>query len=313
MTQQSVQQKFAAALDALLDRVKQDRAILAAVLCGSMSHDTVWQKSDIDLVLVTVDDKDKKVGASSLALNALGINVHAILMPRAEFRKVVEGSVHQSFGHSFLAKGRLLYTHDPSIADLCERLHSIGARDASVQLLRAAMPALGEIDKAHKWFVTRRDLNYATLWILFAASSLARVEVIGAGQLVDREALPQAMRLNPEFFRAVYTDLLNERKTPARVAAALAAVDEYIAARAPRLFAEVIDYLRDAAEARSCTEIEDHFKKHFDVSGVTMACEYLAERGLIGKAATAVRLTKRSTIDVEELAFYYTPEGLDAV
>jgi hypothetical protein len=310
MTQPSVQQKFAAALESLLDRVKQDRAILAAILCGSMSHDTVWQQSDIDLVLVTVDDK--KVAASGLALNANGINVHAILMPRAEFRKVVEGSVHQSFGHSFLAKGKLLYTHDPSIADLCERLHSIGARDASLQLLGAAMPALGEIDKAHKWFITRRDLNYATVWILFAASSLARVEVIGAGQLVDREALPQAMRLNPDFFRTVYTDLLNERKTPARVEAALAAVDEYIAARAPTLFAEVIDYLREAGEARSCTEIEDYFKKHFGLSGVTIACEYLAEHGLIGKAATAVRLTKRSTIEVEELAFYYTPEGSDA-
>jgi len=311
MTQQSVQQKFTAALASLVETVKKDRAVLAAVLCGSLSHDTVWEKSDIDLVLVTVDDK--KVPASGLALNVDGINVHAILMPRADFRKAVEGSMHQSFGHSFLAKGRLLFTHDPSIADLCERLHSIGTRDASVQLLTAALPALGEIDKARKWFVTRRDLNYATLWILFAASSLARVEVIAAGQLVDREALPQAQRLNPKFFNAIYTDLLNERKTASRVEAALAAVDAYIAGRARQLFAEVIDYLRDAGEPRSCTEIESYFKKHFDVSGVTMACEYLAEQNVIGKAATNVRLTKRSTIDVEELAFYYRPEGPDAV
>ena len=31
-------------------------------------------------------------------------------MPRTEFRKVVEGSANNSFFHSFLAKGRLLYT-----------------------------------------------------------------------------------------------------------------------------------------------------------------------------------------------------------
>ncbi len=53
----SIQQKFTAALDALVEKVKRDRSILAAVLCGSLSHDTVWAKSDIDLVLVTVDDK----------------------------------------------------------------------------------------------------------------------------------------------------------------------------------------------------------------------------------------------------------------
>ena len=40
-------------------------------------------------------------------------------------------------------------------------------------------------------------------------------------------------------------------------------------------------------------------------SGVTTACEYLADQGLIGKASTPVRLTKRSNVDVQELAFFY--------
>jgi hypothetical protein len=38
------------------------------------------------------------------------------------------------------------------------------------------------------------------------------------------------------------------------------------------------------------------------------ACEYLADQGLIGKAAVSVRLTKRSTVDVEELAFFAMSE-----
>src|SRR5437667_12664650 len=90
------QRKFTAALDALVKQVKQDRSVLAAILCGSLSHDTVWAKSDIDLVLVTIDDK--KTGRGDLALYADGVNVHAILMPRAEFRKLVEGSIRNSVG-----------------------------------------------------------------------------------------------------------------------------------------------------------------------------------------------------------------------
>src|SRR5947208_10358859 len=172
----SVQKKFTEALDALVELVRQDRSILAAILCGSLSHDTVWAKSDIDLALITIDDK--KVESSSIALNAGGVNVHAFLMPRAEFRKTVEGTVRNSFMHSLLAKGRLLYTHDETIADLCSRLGEIGERDTQLQLLGAATHALGSIDKAHKWFVTRGDLNYTALWILYAATPLARIEVI---------------------------------------------------------------------------------------------------------------------------------------
>ena len=56
MADHSARQTFTAALDALVAQVRQDRSILAAILCGSLSHDTVWAKSDIDLVLVTIDD-----------------------------------------------------------------------------------------------------------------------------------------------------------------------------------------------------------------------------------------------------------------
>src|SRR5262245_43111371 len=148
MRSEDVQRRFTAALDGLIARVKEDRSILAAILCGSLSHDTVWEKSDIDLVLVTIDDK--KIASSDIALDADGVNVHAFLMPRGEFRKTVDGSSRNSFIHSLLAKGRLLYTHDPTIADLCESLHAIGGRDTALQLLRAATSTLPAIDKAHK-------------------------------------------------------------------------------------------------------------------------------------------------------------------
>ena len=299
-----------AALEALVEQVKQDRSVLAAILCGSLSHDKVWAKSDIDLVLVTIDDK--KVERGDLALYADGVNVHAFLMPRAQFRKTVEGSIRNSFMHSFLAKGRLLYTHDETIADLCARLREIGERDTQVQLLRAATHALGPIYKAHKWLLTRGDLDYTALWILYAATPLAQIEVIGRRLLADREVIPQAMKLNPAFFKTVYADLLNGKKTRKNVQAALDAVDRYLAERAPTLFGPVIDHLREVGEARSCSEIEDHFQRNFDVGGVTVACEYLADQGLIGKASTPVQLTRRSNIDVQELAFFYLegrPDG----
>jgi predicted nucleotidyltransferase len=304
----SIQKKFTEALDELVAQVKEDRSILAAILCGSLSHDTVWAKSDIDLALVTIDDK--KVETASLALYAGGVNVHAFLMPRAEFRKTVEGAVRNSFMHSLLAKGRLLYTHDETIAALCARLHEIGERDTQVQLLAAATWALSSIDKAHKWFVTRGDLDYSALWILYAATPLARIEVIAARLLADREVIPQAMKLNPEFFQTIYAGMLNAKKTRKSVQAALDAIDGYLAERAPELFGAVLDHLKEVGEARSCTEIENHFKRNFNVEGVTTACEYLADRGLIGKVSTPVQLTRKSNILVQELAFVHLGEAL---
>ena len=207
MAHQPVHQAFTAALDGLISQVKKDRGVVAALLCGSLSHDTVWARSDIDLVLVTIDDKDVKRG--SISLNADGVNVHAFLLPRTDFRRMVEGSVQNSFMHSLLVKGRLLYTHDDTITTLCQGLAELGARDREIQLLRAATYALPAVYKAHKWLVTRGDLDYTALWILYAATPLAEMEVVGAGLVAGREVIPQALERNPAFFRVVYTDLLN--------------------------------------------------------------------------------------------------------
>ena len=157
--------------------------------------------------------------------------------------------------HSLLAKGRLLYTHDETIADLCAaaaRASASATRSSSC--CAPATGALPPLDKAHKWLVTRGDLDYTALWILYAATPLAQIEVIGAGLLADREVIPQALTLNPAFFETIYTDLLNAQEDARRACRRRSTPSiDYLAERAPALFAPVLDYLREAGEARSCT------------------------------------------------------------
>jgi hypothetical protein len=167
--------------------------------------------------------------------------------------------------------------------------------------------------KARKWFVTRADFEYTALWILYAATPLAQIEVIGAGLVADREVIPQALKVNPALFKTIYSDLLNTKKTEKNVRAALETAEAHIAGRARSLFSLVIGHLRDVGETRSCREIEDHFKRNFDIEGVTLACEYLADQGLIGKASAGARLTKKSTVEVEQLAFFYLESPEHAV
>ena len=306
MDKSSTRQAFAEALETLVEQIKLDRSILAVILCGSLSHDTVWEKSDIDLGLVTIDDK--KIASSQVALYANGINVHAFLLSRSSFRQTVGGTLHNSFMHSLLAKGRLLYSHDSTITDLCERLQDLGERDTKIQILNAATMALPSLYKAHKWFLTRGDLDYTALWILYAATPLARIEILSRRLLADREVLPQALQLNPEFFKTVYVDILNAKdgqESPGRPGMPSTAI--WRSGQAT-LFGPVLEHLREVGEARSCTEIDDYFTKNLGVSSASMACEYLADQRLIGKASTAVQLTKRSNITIQELAFYSLEE-----
>jgi uncharacterized protein len=84
----------------------------------------------------------------------------------------------------------------------------------------------------------------------------------------------------------------------------LSAIDAYLQELAPRAFAPILEYLREAGEPRSVRDIDHHFARNFNVGGVATACEYLADEGVIGKASTPVRITKRSNVMVQEMAFF---------
>lgn len=295
--------RFTRALDALTADIREDRSILAAILCGSLSHDAVWEHSDIDLVLVAVDDK--KIEQFATSLDADGLNVHAVVIPRAQFRKIAEGAVRNSFMHSLLAKGRLLYSHDESIEQMCAGLRDIGSRDSAIGVFHAGMGALSSLYKVHKFFRTRDDLHYVTLWILYTATPIAQIEIISRQLLADREVIPQAQKLNPSLFSTIYSDLLDNPPSRDRIMRAIDALDQYMRERARMLFAPIFEHLEEVGEARSVTELDSHFARNFGVEHVSTACEYLADQGIITQVSISRQLTRRSNVSVPEQAFVY--------
>lgn len=297
-----IRQRYETALEALITQVKQDTTILAAVLLGSLSHDVVWEKSDIDLLLIT---QEVRLQHESLCLVEDDINIHVFLQTRSEFKRTLQGATQSSFIHSLLMKGRILFSRDETIEDLFADRNHVGAHDREVELLSAATLLLPGLTKAEKWLRVRQDTDYCFYWILKSLDSLARIETILAGEVTGREVIQQALKLNPDLFRILYTDLIRAEKTPERLEAVLDTIRLYVRERAPVLFRPLFAFLEEANGVRSSTEINHHFGKQMNLSNVDTLCEWLSDENLLQKLAAPVRLTEKSKIDVQEAAYYY--------
>ena len=184
-------------------------------------------------------------------------------MPRAEFRRTVEGRRETRSCTRFSRKGDCCTRTTRPSPISSRRCTSWASAISELALFRAATIVLPSLYKAHKWMLTRGDVNYTALWLLYTATSLAQIEVISAGQLIDREVIPQALKLNPPLLTTVYTELLNTKKTVKSVQAALDAVDAYMAERARVLFAPVFEHL--AGRARAAVVHGDRGVLHEDV------------------------------------------------
>lgn len=308
MSDDPVQARFERAIEALVARVREDPTVLAVVLFGSLAWDTVWEKSDIDLMLVTAEPRsaaEKKLISRFLALVEQDVNIHAQLMPRSDFTRMIEGALRSSFLHSAFARSKLLHTRDKTLRELYRSVQRLGARDRAVQLFAAASGILPLLDKAQKFCRVKRDAHYSALWIAHAYDGLAKIEIYRHGQVAGRESIHQALALDPGFFGAVYTDFLDARKTLPRVEAVLERIDGYLAHHQDEVFAPLFDYLNEAGEVRSASEIDAYFRRHMNLPHAVLACEWLADRGAITKASAPVRLTRRSPAPCDELAFFY--------
>jgi len=304
-TPSAIKARYQAALDSFVAKVRQDGYIIAAILGGSLSHDQVWEKSDIDILLV---GRSEKAPERFYALVEDGINVHTWLLSRSRFREQIERALQSSFFHSYFSKSTLLFATDETIAEYYANIQRLGARDRELQLLKAGSEVLPILAKAEKWLYVKRDPAYSFLWLMYMVAGLATIEVIAAGEITGREVVQQAMRHNPAFFQAIYFDLIAQPVDEAAVARALRLVNEYLEARMLLLFKPILEYLGAAGGARTTTELETYFRKKLQTETIGAAFEWLAEKGVIQQVATPLRLVEKSRVTVDEAAYYYDSE-----
>jgi hypothetical protein len=296
-----IAQRFRDGLNALVEKLKEDRYILAAVLFGSFSYDQVWEKSDIDLMIVGTEDF--KTG-KSFCLTENGVNIHAQVCPRSKFKQSVEGSLQSDFMHSAFSRSTLLFTKDETLRDMYEDINKMGARDKEIQLLRAGSMVIPYLAKAEKWLYIKKDPAYSLKWIMYCVDPLATLETVLNGEVTGREVVQQAIKYNPEFFHAVYTDLIHGEVNERTVKAALDRINAYMDEKI-FVFQPILDHLNEAGGVRSTTELNAHFKKVAHTGDLSFAYEWLADKDIIAKVSTPLHLYEKSRVAVNETAYYY--------
>jgi uncharacterized protein len=261
------------ALQAFVAKAERDTTVVAVILFGSLAYDDVWEKSDIDIMVVT-----DEVNAASKGYNLLeeGVNIHAEVRRRSEFKKAVEADLGGGWMQSILMRSTLLFSRDESIRAYYDNVQHLGRRDRDLQLLRAANGLLGALTKAEKWLTIKGDVEYSFLWIMYTIYDLAKIEVLLHDEVPGREVMEQASLHNPALFGVIYSGFVQQPKDAIRVQG-----------------------------VRTAGELNEHFAQQARIDNVSAACEWLAAKGVIRQVPSPLQLTVKSKVKVNEAAYEY--------
>ena len=297
------------AVESLTETLEQDMYLVAAILTNNLAEDNVWEKTAVHITLILRDGTKFKQEQYQLIEDGIPILVQ--LHTRGAYRKMLDQTLQGSRLHSILAESRVLFSKDSLLSADGEANFTIGdpsclqvgERDKHSQLLNAAAFATTILAKMEKWFHLKQDYNYTFLYLMYLVRQLACIEVLMHGETPRRKVIYQALDHNPEFFNAVFANLLDKPKDEAMLRDALGQVDMYLEDNLQTLFKPLLDFLEESGEERTITDIYMHFGKR--ELALELACEWLAQKGVIEQFSAPVRLTKDSQTSVEEPAYYF--------
>ena len=109
--QSALKERFQDAIDGFIDKIKDDPNVIAVLVGGSFAYDVLWEKSDIDMMIIV---RDLRLNNTYISLVEDGITINAGLIPRSSFKRGMEGSIGGSFFQSFITNGKIVYSNDES-------------------------------------------------------------------------------------------------------------------------------------------------------------------------------------------------------
>ena len=297
------------AVKSIADTLEQDMYILAAILTSNLAEDNVWEKTAVHITLILRDGT--KFKQEQYQLIEEGVPIQAQLHTRSAYRKMLDQTLQGSTLHSILADSRILFSKDSLFSVDRDANFPVGdpsylqvsERDMHSQLLNAAAEVAAALAKAEKWFHHKRDMDYTFLYITYLVRELARIEIFMHGETPRRKVIYQALKHNPDFFKAVFTDLIDKPKDEAMLGEVLEQINQYLEDNLQTLFKPLLDFFEESGDERTITDIYTHFGKR--QLGFGSACEWLAQKGVIEQFSAPIRLTKDSKTSVEEPAYYY--------
>jgi hypothetical protein len=289
--------RFQTAADSFVDKVKSDPNVIAIIICGSLAYDQVWEKSDIDMTLVV---RDQQLKNDSYCIVEDDITINVALVTRSGFKRYLESIHGGSIMHSYFAKGRILYTTDDSLYEYFEDFKRVGIDDIELTVFFAACELVHYYDKCLKWLTVKNDPLYAQYYLTKVAEVIARIEVCLSGESPSREAIIKAIELNNGMIQTYYQEALSHHYSREEIGNAIEKIECYMDQHLEVIKKPVVDYMSDG-EMKTVTMITKFFRtqSHF-IIGIF---DYLADKGVIAKVSQTIRLTPKSRMAVEEIAY----------
>lgn len=263
----------------VLRDLQNNEDVLAAFVFGSILTGDLWERSDIDFILVM---KKWEKGMTNVYSDYYGKLVHFKIMSRREFMNMKSFDQSGSFLHRLLASSRLVHCTDKGIEQRFNAIRPYPDLPRKTWTLTYLGKVLKGLDSVKKSQTNGNNLAaYATL--IDTLNYYAMVLINHKGYIVSKDNINIATDLFDDFSNLVKT-LMKPGDTNERVEKVAAGIREEILDHL-HIYVEVLyEYFKGQDEPKSAKDVqsEELFEPYHVEMEAVLAL--LHERGILKKS-----------------------------
>ncbi|KEI03793.1 nucleotidyltransferase [Clostridium botulinum] len=185
-------EKYQRAFSSLINKLKNNEAILAAMVFGSVLTGDLWEGSDIDLFVIC---KNKINNKGRIYTEEEGIKVHIKLISKEKFLTLYDEELAGGFIHRVFLSSRLVFSKDDEVTSK----YDIGRYYPDIDREKWNMVYFSDLLKSIevcKKYLANNGTYMAYSSAIKAMEDFSKLYVNSSGYMISKDVMTMATNLN---------------------------------------------------------------------------------------------------------------------
>lgn len=285
------------AYEIALNKFKKNKYVIAVVVYGSMISGDIWEKSDIDFMVITREPgKTDKIYSK-----VLDVPVHINYISKSIFVDSYNNTLKGGTFHKAFFMGKLVYCIDEEIKEIHNSTRFYSDRDISIRNIEIFCNLINSVHYAKKFMDTGK-YETSFQWCVEVLKNYARVMMNSKGHITDKDILSFAVNMNSKV-ENIFVTLNDDKPLLGRLNYIIEATEKFIMSNIESISKPLIAFMEQSESPCSASDIQNSSEfKQVDVD-INVLLELLSSVGYI-KEKNRRYLAKGEEYLIDEIVYY---------
>lgn len=285
------------ACEIALTKFKNNDKVLAIVVYGSIISGDIWEKSDIDFLVISKEENKMDTIHSKI----LDVPMHINYISKDIFVDSYNNMLKGGTFHKAFFMGKLVYCIDETIEEIHNSTRFYSDRDKSIRNIEILCNLLNSMHFAKKYMMTGKH-ETAFQWCVEVLKNYARILMNSNGHITDNDILSFAVNMNTNV-ENIFVTLNDDKPILGRLNYIIESTEKFISLNAEIIAKPLILYLRQHRKPFSSADIQGSEEFKQVDADINILLETLSSMGLI-KEKSRKYMTGGNQYLIDEIVYY---------